>query len=179
MTTLDFLLVLSIVGFVWFGFWFGMIHMAGGLVGTIAGAFVAGQFYAIVAAPFEAMLSSTSGWVKIVSFLVIFVTVNRFVGFCFYLVDRSFAFLTRIPFLKTIDRMAGAILGLAEGGLVLGLTLYLGNRVELPLAIENAILSSQVAQSLEIFAAVLVPLLPDALRVVQPYLPVELPIPGE
>lgn len=178
MTTFDVLLILSLVGFVWFGFWFGMIHMAGGLIGTVAGAFLAGQFYGVLAAPFEALLGSTSGWVKIISFLVIFVAINRFVGFIFYLVDRSFAFLTRIPFLKTIDRLAGAILGLAEGALVLGLTLYLGSRVELPPAIESAIMTSSVAASLEVFAMILVPLLPDTLRFLQPYVPaVNLPIP--
>lgn len=179
MTILDFLLVICLTGFVWFGFWFGMIHMAGGLVGTVAGAYLAGHFYTVVAAPFEALLGSTNGWVKIATFLVIFIVVNRFVGFCFYLVDRSFAFLTRIPFLKTIDRMAGAVMGLAEGALVIGLTIYLGGRVELPLAIESAIMMSRVAQGLSVFAMILVPLLPDALKVIQPYLPVNLPIPGQ
>lgn len=173
---LDFILVVSLAGFVWFGFWFGMIHMAGGLAGSIAGAYMAGHFYAVVAAPFEAMLGSTDGWVKVISFAVIFIAVNRFVGFVFYVLDRSFAFLTRIPFLKTIDRMAGAILGLAEGALVLGLTIFLSSRLVLPSGVESAIITSRVAQSLEIFAMVLVPLLPDALRTIQPYIP-QVPLP--
>lgn len=178
MTLLDFLLVISITGFVWFGFWFGIIHMVGGLVGTIAGAWLAGEFYDKLSAPFEALLQTHSGWVKLLSFIVIFIAVNRLVGFAFYLLDKSFAFLRRIPFLKTINHIGGAILGLIEGALVLGLTLYIGSRVELPLAIDSAIVTSHVAQSLELFAELLVPLLPEALRLVQPYVPgVFLPIP--
>lgn len=178
MTVLDFLLVLSITGFVWFGFWFGIIHMVGGVVGTVAGAYLAGEFYDKLAAPFEAMLQTHSGWVKLLAFIVIFIAANRLVGFAFYLLDRSFAFLRRIPFLKTINHMGGAILGLFEGALVLGLTLYLGSRVELPPAIDAAIYSSHVAQSLTVFAGLLVPLLPEALRLIQPYIPgVTLPVP--
>jgi len=179
MTLLDFFLLVAMFGFVWFGFWFGMIHMAGAVVGTVAGAWLAGHFYTVLSAPLEALVGTDNNWVRVLSFIVIFVAVNRLVGFGFYMVDRTFGFLIRIPFLKTIDRIAGALLGFVEGALVLGLTLYFASRVNLPLLLEAAIAASKVAARLTAFAAVLVPLLPDIIKQVQPYVPgVNLPIPN-
>ncbi len=171
MTILDFLLVLSIAGFVWFGFWYGIIHTFGGLVGTVAGAWLAGHYYAALAVPVRVLLGSTSGWVDLATFIFIYLVVNRVVGFAFFLLDRAFNFVSLVPFLKTINRLAGAALGLAEGVLVTGLTLYFASRIALPEAITTAIAGSQVAGRLMAVASVLVPLLPDLIRQVQPYVP--------
>ncbi len=178
MTTLDIILILSIAGFVWFGLWFGAIHMAGGLIGTVAGAYLAGHFYDKLAGPLHLLFGTDTGWVDLVAFIFIFVVINRVVGFVFHLIDRSFRFISMAPFLKTINRFVGAILGLAEGVLVTGLTLYFANRVALPISVEAAIANSQVAQKLITIASILVPLLPNIIRQVQPYVPgVTLPVP--
>jgi uncharacterized membrane protein required for colicin V production len=163
---------------VWFGFWFGALHAAGGLVGTVAGAYLAGHFYGYLAGPLHLLFGTDSGWVDLVSFFLIFVVANRVTGFVFYLIDRTFRFITQAPFLKTINRFVGAALGLAEGVLVTGLTLYFASRVALPVSIEIAIAESVVAAKLIVVAGILVPLLPDLIRKVQPYVPgVTLPIP--
>lgn len=178
MTTLDLIILITLFGFLWFGFWFGLIHALGGLVGTVAGAWLAGHFYASLAAPIEQLFSYQGPWLKLASFLGIFILANRLVGFGFYLFDKSFAFLIRLPFLKTIDRMAGGILGIVEGALVIGLTLFLiTNHLSMPEIVSAAISASRVAFGLQAFALILVPLLPEAIRYAQPYLPEVLEIP--
>jgi len=179
MTLLDLLLVLVVFGFIWFGFWFGVIHAIGALLGTVIGSWLAGHYYDVLTNWFGHWLGISGGWVKLLSFLIIFVVVNRLVGFIFYLLDRTFNFLRFIPFLTTINRLAGAVLGFLEGSLVIGLTLYFASRLSLPLLVENAIAASKVAAKLMAFAGVLVPLLPEIIRKVQPYVPgVNLPIPN-
>ncbi|MBU1039415.1 CvpA family protein [Patescibacteria group bacterium] len=178
MTLLDLLLILTVFGFIWFGFWFGIIHMAGSLLGTIAGAWLAGHYYDVLSAWLNSWLGISGGWVTLASFLIIFIVVNRLVGFIFYLLDRTFNFLRFIPFLATVNRLAGAVLGFLEGALVLGLTLYFASRLPLPLLVENSIAASGVAARLIAFASVLVPLLPDIIKQIQPYVPsLNLPIP--
>src|SRR5690349_20026237 len=99
MTLLDILLILSILGFVWFGFWFGVLHMLGGLVGTIAGVWLAGHYSSILAAPLQALLGGGSGWVELVAFVLIYLVVNRVVRFAFFVLDRAFNFVSLVPFL--------------------------------------------------------------------------------
>ncbi|MFZ5390752.1 MAG: CvpA family protein [Patescibacteria group bacterium] len=178
MTLLDLLLILAVFGFIWFGFWFGIIHMIGSLLGTVVGAWLAGHYYDVLAAWLNNWLGLSGGWVTLASFLIIFIVFNRLVGFIFYLLDKTFNFLRFIPFLTTINRLAGAVLGFLEGALVLGLTLYFASRLPLPLLVENAIAASAVAARLIRFAGVLAPLLPEIIRQIQPYVPgVNLPIP--
>lgn len=178
MSTLDLILLICLFGFLWFGFWFGLIHAAGGLVGTVAGAWLAGHFYLSLASPIEHLFNYQGPWLKLAAFLGIFILANRVVGFGFYLFDKSFAFLIRLPFLKTIDRLAGGVLGIVEGVLVIGLTLILvNNHLVMPEFISQAINASRVAFGLQAFATILVPLLPDAIRYAQPYLPQGVDIP--
>ncbi|MFA4818548.1 MAG: CvpA family protein [Patescibacteria group bacterium] len=179
MTLLDLLLILTLFGFIWFGIWFGAIHMLGGLIGTVLGAYTAGQF----TLPITLWLANSFGlgslWIKLAVFILLFVITNRIVGFIFYLIDRIFKFVSVIPFLKTINRLAGAVFGLLEGMLVIGLTLYFASHLQLPLLFQMAIASSSVAAKLIGFAEILVPLLPDIIRQAKSYIPgINLPIPN-
>lgn len=179
MTILDFIIILALFGFVWFGFGFGFIHAAGGLVGVVIGAWLAGHFYNRLAALPEALFGYSGPWVKLVSFVIIFVIVNRLVGFGFYLLDKSFSFMIHLPFLKTIDRLLGGILGAVEGALVIGLTLTLMlNHLNVPPLVIEVISSSRVAFVLQSFAAILIPLMPEVIRYTQPYLPSDWKIPA-
>ncbi len=179
MTLFDFLLLIAIFGFMWFGFWFGAIHMVGGLIGTIAGSWLAGHYYDTLSLVISNILGINSPWLNLICFIKIFVLVNRLIGFIFYILDKTFGFLSRLPFIKTIDRLGGLVFGLLEAVMVIGLTLYFASRLPLPMLFENAVAASRVAQRLITMASVLVPLLPDIIRKVQPYIPnIDLPIPG-
>lgn len=166
MSLVDVILIIMLGGFVLFGLWFGLIHTLGALLGTIAGAYVAGHYFAGIAGVIADKIGGSLPILKVVCFILIFTVVNRLVGFIFYLVEKMFNVISIIPFLKTINRLAGAVLGLAEGVLVLGLILHVAGAV--PLAswfMEKVIGPSEVAQFLIRIARILLPLLPEALRV--------------
>jgi membrane protein required for colicin V production len=163
---LDFVLIVLLAGFVLFGLWFGFVHTLGALAGTVVGAFAAGRFYE----PIASFFSGTFGWdhnlMRVIAFLVLFVLVNRLVGLLFYLVERTFRFISIIPFLGAIDHLLGVILGFFEGALVLGLTLYFATKFPVgPLA--AMITGSSVAKWLIATASVLIPLLPKFVQGLQ------------
>lgn len=169
MPLIDFLLIIVLLGFIWFGFWFGLIHTLGALVGTFLGAWLASRVYLPL---YDLVVNWTgyeSEWIKIAIFIIIFIIINRLVGFGFYILDRTFRFVSFIPFLKTINRIGGAVLGLVEGAFSLGLILYFTGTINLPLAVEQAILNSDIAQNLISFAGILIPLLPQVWDKFSPY----------
>ncbi|KKU39421.1 MAG: Colicin V production protein [Parcubacteria group bacterium GW2011_GWA2_46_39] len=163
MTPLDYFLILILFGFVWFGFWFGFIHTLGALIGTIAGAWLAGRLYIPAYEAIGQWLSIEGDWMKFVIFVAIFFIINRLIGFAFYLLDRTFHIFTIIPFLKSINRLGGAVFGALEGALALGLVLYFAGTFNLPTSILQAIANSELAQTLILIAGFLVPLLPEIL----------------
>ena len=50
--------------------------------------------------------------------------INRLVWFLFWLLNRAFHLIAIFPFLKTINRLAGLILGVIEGILFVGVIAY-------------------------------------------------------
>lgn len=164
MNLFDVILLIGLGGFVLYGLWFGIIHSLGVLVGTIVGAYLAGQYYNAAAVWAQGHVGGSLAVWNVVMFLIVFTLGNRLIGFVFWLIERVFNVLTVIPFLKTINRLAGAILGLVEGVLVLGLTLYVAERYPLGAWFLKFFPPSQVAQELMRIANILVPLLPEALQ---------------
>ena len=166
MSFVDIVLLIILGGFTLFGLWFGAIHTFGALLGTIAGAFVAGHKFAVIALFFQEKFGGSLPVWKVVAFLLIFTIINRLIGLLFYILEKIFHLLAIIPFLKTINRLAGAILGLIEGALIIGLTLHIAGVI--PLAswfTAKILIPSEVAQYLLGTARVLLPLIPETLRV--------------
>jgi uncharacterized membrane protein required for colicin V production len=88
------------------------------------------------------------------------------VVFAFSLINKVFNIFTFIPFLKSINRLAGAALGFLEGALILGLVLFFLSNF--PIAwLVDLINQSSVAQFLIKIAKVLWPLLPIGLKKMQ------------
>jgi uncharacterized membrane protein required for colicin V production len=127
MTIFDAILLICLGGFVMFGLWFGFIHTLGSLVGTFGGAFFAGLSYEVVANWLTKVFDNPN-LMKIFAFIFIFIIFNRLIGFGFYVLDKMFNFLTFVPFLKTINRLLGGVLGFFEGVLVIGLSLFIISR---------------------------------------------------
>ncbi len=166
MGLIDIILIIILASFVLFGFWFGVIHTLGALVGTIAGAYIAGHYFSFVAVYLQGIIGGNLSVIKVVVFILLFVIVNRLVGLVFYAAERVLNVLSVIPFLKTINHLAGAVLGLAEGALVIGLTLHIAGVV--PLAswfVARVLEPSAVARYLLGTARILIPFLPGALRI--------------
>lgn len=170
MSHLDIILLIILGSFTLFGFWFGFIHTLGSLLGTAVGAFIASHFYAPIASWIQQLTGGNENLVKVIVFLLIFVIANRLVGFAFWLIEKIFNILKIIPFLSTINRLLGGILGLIEGSLILGLTLFFITKFPFSEWLTGSMLKSGVASYLIKISSLLWPLLPAALKQIQTFL---------
>lgn len=156
-TPFDLILILIIFSFVLFGLWFGLIHALGGVVGTIVGAIIAMKYYT--------KFATTNMW-QLVSFIVLFILGSRLTAFVFYLIEKAFKITQIIPGIKTINRLAGGLLGLAEGCIIVGIILVFATRFAFPTLI-IAVGKSEIAQFLIGVGTTILPLFPEALRQVK------------
>lgn len=161
MPTFDLVLLFLFLYFVFSGFWFGLIHTVGVLVGVVVGVLAASASYESVG-NFLQFLFFREGVANAVSFIVIFLFVNQLVGFIFAKLNKAFKLLTIIPFLGPINRLAGAALGIVVGIFVLGTVLLVARAFPFTEGFAQAIDSSQVAKLLMGGAGILSGLLPDA-----------------
>ncbi len=167
MHIIDFIFLLIIVGFGMFGLWFGLVHTLGSLLGTLLGAYLASRYYE----PLANWLVALTGWedniARVVMFIISFIIINRLVGFIFWVIDKSTSIITSLPFINGINRMLGGVLGAFEGAITLGLILYFIERFPLSAPFMDRLADSTIAPSLIAMASILLPLLPDALRLVE------------
>lgn len=163
MTIFDLILILILFGFVWFGFWYGFIYGVGGIFGIIFGALLASRWYGVVAEKLLFLFGGNLNLARIICFIVLFVIIWRLIHLIFKLLDRIVNFLTFIPFLKTINRFAGAILGFLEGAVILGLILFFISRFPIG-RLAELIANSNTAQFFIRIAKIIWPLLPLTLK---------------
>lgn len=164
-TLVDLILIVVVLVFVIVGFMMGLIKSLGALVGVFAGAWVAGHYYEPVASWLTPVLLGHSITATIVAFVLIFGLVDRLVIFIFYLIDKIFNIIAIIPFLGSINKLAGALLGFAEGVLATGLLLYVVSRFAGSIPWVGANLGqSQVAHGLVWISGLMTGLLPEALE---------------
>jgi len=123
-TLVDVILVGLLVVFMTLGFMMGLIGTIGALVGLAAGIWVANNFYQPVANWLSPYLLGNLGLAKSVSFIVIFLLINRLTALIFWLISKLFNIISLIPFLKSINRFGGMFLGLVEGVFILGAGVY-------------------------------------------------------
>jgi len=121
-----------LAGFVFYGLFFGLIKTLGSLLGFDLGIWFTFIFYLMVFGWVKNLFFGYDSVGKIIVFIVLFTLINRLICFVFALINNAFDLLSIIPFLKTINGLAGAILGFVLGGFILGLILmvvlhYVGN----------------------------------------------------
>lgn len=162
--TVDVILYILLATFALYGFWFGLIHTVGGIVGVVLGSIFAGQLYGPIANKLAPIVGTEVNVVKIVSFIVIFLLINRAISFGFWIIDRIFKFISIIPFLKSINRIAGAVFGLIEGAFIIGGILFILIRFPVLLDWQKNVKDSVVAKNLVNTYSVMFPLLPSQLR---------------
>ena len=130
MLIVDIVLLLLLLGFVGAGLKDGFVHTLGRLIGAVVG-FVAARAWSLKLATIFAFFMP-SAWAKLLAFILIFIFITRVVGLAFKLVDGVFEILSILPFLKSVNRLLGAILGFLEGFIILGGAIYviLGFKLE-------------------------------------------------
>jgi uncharacterized membrane protein required for colicin V production len=167
MTLFDIILIVLLGGFILYGLFFGLIHAAGGLVGVFAGVLLATRFFEPLGELAAPIFWGNENLAKIICFVILFILINRVVGFIFYLLGRAFDFLKIIPFLKSINSILGGILGFVEGAFLLGGILYVAARYPVIEFINKGMVDSSVARYLVVIFDYISPLLPQALRQLQ------------
>lgn len=164
LTIADAVLFLILFGFAVTGFWFGFIHMLGSFLSIVAAAYISGKYFDFVASKLSFLFGGYENIGKVVTFIILFLLVTRLVGFVFWLIDKFFQLLAVLPFLKTINRLGGAVLGLVEGIILVGLSLYLLVRYPIHEPLTQALSDSQVVLYLLNVANKVAPLLPDVVQ---------------
>jgi uncharacterized membrane protein required for colicin V production len=168
MSIFDTILLIVWAGFVFYGLFFGFIRLIGSFIGMIFGIFLASRFYVDFYNFFDYLFGSYEGLGKIVSFILLYGIISKLVSFGFTIVEKIFNLFTIIPFLKSFNKLGGAILGFFLGGIILGLVLYLGTKhFVLESLLGASLVNSQVTSILLFFAKLVEPLLPEALRVMK------------
>ena len=165
MPIIDVILVIIISGFVFYGLFFGLIRAVGLLFGLFAGAWVAGHYYLLAFSYVQGMFMGRDNFGKVVVFLFVFSLVQKLVMIMVSLLDKLFGLVSIIPFLKTINKVAGAALGFAEGSLFIGLMIYVSARYSFIDHWFGAwLVSSKLAPFFLKFANIILPFLPEFLK---------------
>ncbi len=165
MSIFDTILIVILSGFVFYGLFFGLIRTLGALIGAIIGAWVASHYYLSLFELIQGAFLGLDNFGRILSFLIVFSFTQKVVGLAFSLIDKTFNLLSIIPFLKTFNRLGGAILGFLEGSLVIGLFLFLIARYSfINHFLGDALVNSKLAAFFLKFVNIIFPLLPEILK---------------
>jgi len=167
MTLLDIILLIILFIFFASGLWFGLIHTLGALLGLVGGIFAARFFYNDLAPVITPYCLGNTFLAQIASFIIIFILLKFLISIIFDIINKFFNILAIIPFLKTINRLAGGIFNLLEGALICGIILFLASRFPIIPLVEKILAESQVAQILIKIGGILAPLLPEAFKLLK------------
>lgn len=167
MEVIDIILLVIIAGFALAGIWFGFVHTLGSLIGTGLGIYLATRYFEILAGWLVKVFGWSGNGPKVLAFIVAFFVINRLVGFGFWFLEKFIGFLTRLPFIRSLNRLLGLLLGLAEGVITVGAAIYFIERFPLSAPIMSRLAVSQVAPYTVSVITVFLPLVPEAIKLLQ------------
>ena len=167
MSIFDLVLIIIIGIFGLMGLWSGLVNAVGNLIGIILGVILASRYYE----PVSNWVMQKTGWganfSKVLIFIVVFVIIVKLVGLVIWLIEKALGIITNLPFIKSLNKILGCIFGLVEGAIIVGLSIYFISRFPVSGGLMDAIAHSTVAPPLVKFASFLVPLMPEALRLIK------------
>lgn len=163
MALFDIILLIIFFGFVASGFYYGLVHVIGNLLGVVIGVIAASYLYNDFS-PFLQFLFLKESIANWIAFIIIFLLVNRLIGYMMRWIDKGFKIFKIIPFISSINCLGGALLGFLEGTLVLGTILYVGTQFLGNVSLVQTIESSAFAGLLIKIAKILLPLISDAIK---------------
>ncbi|XOU93889.1 MAG: CvpA family protein [Candidatus Kerfeldbacteria bacterium] len=162
MGTLDLVLLIIFFGFVGAGFYLGLIHTLGAIIGVVVGIVAASNLYPEIST-FVQFFMVKENVADVIAFIVVFVGISRLVGYMVHMIDQGFKLARLIPFATMVNRLAGGLLGFLEGALVLGTILYVITTFEFSPEVMQAIDNSAMATLFTTISKVLVPLIPESM----------------
>ena len=164
MNILDIILLVLLFLSLWLGFWRGLVKTLSAIIGLIAGIFLAGIFYTDVVAWITQYVSWSESVLNVIVFILILIIAGRIADF---ILNGLFKFVSFLPFIKTINRLAGAAFGLVQGVIILGLVLFIYSKYPFWEALDSVIIDSQVAPALTFLIKFALLLLPSALKEIE------------
>lgn len=168
MSVVDLILLVVIAGFVLFGLWFGFIHTLGSLLGTVLAVYLASRYYEIGAEWLMYMTGWEGNITRVIMFVVAFFLISRLVGFLFTLTQKAVeATVVKLPFMGLMNRLLGLVFGFLEGVISVGIILYFIERFPLSDIVMQSIANSELAPYAIAVGSILVPLLPEAVRILE------------
>lgn len=167
MELIDIILLITIGGFALAGFWFGLIHTLGSLLGTIFSLYIASRYYEPVAEWLIAVTGWGENFARFLVFALVFVILGRLVGLVFWLLEKFINIIMWLPFMKSLNRILGFIFGVVEGVLITGIIVYFLERFPFSTKLLEMLANSEVAPWVGGIASVLWPLLPEALQLLR------------
>lgn len=163
MSTLDAVLILTILLLVGINLGFGFIHAVGSIGGLLIGLVIAKSTYLVVAGWLSPLGIGDDTMIgRAIAFILIFALVTRLTGLVVHWLNTFFQF---IPLIPTINHLLGAVVGLLEGIMGTGIALYvLLGYLDPTSSLAVSIQASTLAGFLMAVARVLVPLIPPAIQ---------------
>lgn len=161
---LDLLILICAFGFVWGGFWSGLIQSLGGVVGLFLGQIIASRYYEQFAGVIAPVFGGNAITSKIFAFILLFLFVTRLTGILFFFINKIFKFFAIVPGLHLVNKLGGAAFGLIEASLFIGITLQFIVRLPISEAFARTLHDSQVANYFLGLSGWLIPLFPKVLK---------------
>ena len=164
----DLVLIIIWAGFVFNGLAKGLIRLLGRILGLIIGAIIASYYYLDFYQWAQNYVNINEGVAKVLSFIILFVVATRIIDWIFVYLEKLFKLISIIPFTKLINKILGGALGFLEGALFLGLIVFVINKYAwLSSIFSSYIEGSLLAPYLLWFIQILLPILPEAIKVVE------------
>lgn len=160
--------LIGIIGlFALTGFRLGAIHTLGSVIGTILGVYLASRYYE----PMAAFIVAHTGWggnlPNVIMFVIAFIVINRLVGVVFWFISRVFKLITKLPFISSIDKLIGLLLGVLEGVITIGVIIYFVERFPISKKLMEMIATSNIAEQIRKIANLFIPLLPEGMKLIK------------
>lgn len=145
----------------------GLVQMVGSFVGLILGVILARQWYEPVGGWLGGLVFTNELVANVVGFFLVLVVVTRATGLAFFVIDKVVKIVSIIPGIAAFNRLGGAVLGLIEGLLLVGATLWVATRFNVSDAWAAGLSSSQLTPLLTGLSQVFAPLFPEVLKAAQ------------
>ncbi|MFH0951931.1 MAG: CvpA family protein [Patescibacteria group bacterium] len=162
MSLFDLALIVVLAGFVWLGWKAGLIQGIGSILGIFLGAWLAGFWYEGLAGWLLPILGNNQNIANILAFIILFLIISKLIGVIFFIVDKAFRIVAVLPGLKLLNRLGGAILGMIEGILTIGLIMVFAEPFAAGTVFAAPIDNSQLVGIFMGAAGWLAPILPEA-----------------
>ena len=161
MIIIDIILLIIILGAFIYGWQTGLIKAIGSLIGPVVGIILASRYFELVADWFLPLFKQNENLAKIAGFLAIFLAANIIIGILVTMLQGIFKI---IPFLTTINRLAGAVIAIVAAIFSLGFLIIMIDKFPFNEFITRYFENSQIVPRLKAVAEFLTPFIPEALN---------------